>query len=303
MNRRVDSRRVNPLLVPLFVAVLGLNACADGGAIVASGTTGCGTQLTTPAGIWIGSGNFIGGGTTVGMISGGNLVVLQVTGDNPLNAPFVFRYYVGEYDPSTLAGTARVYNQFGRLLFANQELRIAVGGTLNVTVGAATTLMPMCPLTDGTLTPIFNRPSVTPDGDNLIVGTWQFEEPTQTGTYTLTYTMDATGNLDGTDTPTCTYLGRWRDPDPQRNLYRLEEMSLDSTVTGACDTDDPEFGPVNFVGDGYAGFAFILDPDPNQARFMWTVVANGQAAYFIRFNRTSAPPNLPPPTDDDDLDF
>lgn len=310
MSHRIE-RRMNPLLVPLFVAVLGLNACADGGAIVASGTTGCGTQLTTAAGIWIGSGSFIGGGTTVGMISGGNLIVLQVTGENPLNAPFVSRYYVGEYDPSTLAGTARVYNQFGRLLAANQELRIAVGGTLNVTVGAATTLMPMCPLTDGTGAPVYNRPSVIQDAVselpvNLITGIWQFEEATQTGTYTLTYTMSATGptngGIDGNDTPGCFYIGEWRDPDPQRNLYRFEEMSLSSQVTGACDTEDPEAGPVNFDGDGYHGFAFILDPDPNEARFIWTVVSNGQAAYFIRFNRTSPPPNLPP-NNDDDLDF
>lgn len=298
MSRQAD-RRVNPLLIPLLVAVLGLNACADGGAIV-SGGTACGVELTTPAGIWVGSGNFIGGGTTVGMISGGNLIVLQVTSDNPLNEPFVFRYYIGQYNPSTLAGTASVYNQFGRELDRNQELRISVGGTLNVTVGSATTLMPMCPLTDSTNAPIFNRPSVTQEDVDLITGIWQFEDVPQAGsTYTLTYTMSADNGLDGQDTSGCVYAGRWQNPNPLRNLYRLDQMSL-SGVGGACDTNDPEVGTVNFDGDGYNGFAFILDPDPNQARVLWTVVANGQAAYFIRFIRTSNPPNQPPPGDDDD---
>lgn len=295
------EKRLHPLLIPALVAVLGLNACADGGAIISQGEP-CNVELTSPAGVWIGSGNFIGGGTTVGMISGGNLVVLQLTGDNPLNIPFVSRYYVGEYNPFTLVGTADVYNQYGRLLESNQELRIGVARTLNVTVGAPTTLMPMCPMVDGTGAPVFDRPSETQEGINLIAGTWQFEETTQTGAYTLTYTMDATGNLLGNDSPPgCNYAGRWLDLDPQRehNLYRFDQMSLNSPSPGACDTFDPEVGPINFDGDGYNGFAFILDPDPNQARVLWTVVANGQAAYFIRFQRTSAPPNQPPPDDDE----
>jgi hypothetical protein len=283
-------------------AVLGLNACADGGAILSEGTA-CGVPLTTATGIWIGSGQFVGGGTTVGMIGGGDLLILQLTGDNPLNVPVTFRFYVGRYDVQTLTGTADVYDGGGRLLRANEELRIGVATTLNVTVGLATTLMPMCPLNDVTLTPLYDRSGVAQDGASLIVGTWQFEVPNATPPYTLNYTMDENRNLDGNDTPGCIYVGSWRSPNPLRNLYRIEDLSLTSQITGACDGFD-ESGTIPFDGDGYEGFAFILDPDPNQARILWAAVANGSVAYFNRFIRVSPPPDLPPPIDEDDeFDF
>ncbi len=297
------TRQVHPLLIPALLAVLGLTACADGGVVGGPGTGGaCGVQLTTPVGIWIGSGNFIGGGTTVGLIAGGDLVVLRLTGDNPLNTPIVGNFYIGRYNTTTLNGTAEVYDGAGRLVAANQPLTITVASTLNVTVGAATTLMPMCPLTDGAGVSLYNRPSVDLNGEPVIGGIWEFSVPNATPPYTLTYTTDDTGNLVGNDTPGCNYVGRWRGPNPERNLYRIEELSL-TGIGGACDGDDGSGQSIPFEGDGYEGFALILDANPVSAEILWAVTANGRTAYFNRFNRTGgsydlgAPP--PPPPDDE----
>lgn len=295
-------RHVNPVLIPFFLAVLGLNACADGGAIVAGGTP-CNVPLTTANGIWIGGGNFVGGGTIVGMISGGNIALLQLTGDNPLSVPNVFRVYTGTYTVAPgggLVGTADVYEGGGRLLASDQELRIGVASTLNVTIGPATALMPLCPLADGAGRLLYERPTVNQEEVNLLVGNWTFEASTDTGPYTLTYSMFADGGLNGSDTPGCVYDGRWRDTTiPARNLYRIEDMTLTNQVAGACDQVDTN-GTVVFAGPGYQGFGFFLDANPESAQLLWTVVANGSAAYFMSFNRVSPPP-APPPIDEDEF--
>lgn len=288
-----QTRKVHPLLlIPVLFAVLAMSACTNGGAIVSAGTGGCGTTLTSVSGIWLGSGNFVGGGTTVGMIANGDLMILQITGDSPFTTPIMFRFYVGRYNSTTLTGTAEVYDGSGRLLEANQPLSLNISGTLNVTIGAATTLLPLCPLTDGTATAVYNRPTLSADGVNMIAGNWLYSIPTATPPYNLTYTFDSNNLLTGQDDPGCVYNGIWVDPNLARNLYRIEQLSLFSGNAGACDGFDDQ-GTVEFEGGGYNGFAFYLDANPASYQLIWVAVANGRAAYFTRFDRTSAPPALP----------
>lgn len=302
-----QPRMPHPLLIPLLVAVLGLNACADGGAIVSGGATACGVELTTANGVWIGSGNFIGGGTTFGLVSAGNITVLRLVGENPLNTPVIGNFYFGRYNPQTGTGTAEVYDPAGRLLAANQPLTVTVAGTLNVTVGSATTLMPMCPLTDGTGDSLYVRPSIDLNDEPVIGGIWGFDVPAATPPYTLTYTLDDIGNLTGNDTPGCIYTGSWRLLNPARNLYRVENLELENQTPNACDGDDGTGGQsIPFEGDGYEGFALIMDANPVSAELMWSAVANGNTAYFNRFTRTGgsydlgAPPPPPPGEDNND---
>lgn len=298
-------RKAHPLLIPVFLAVLFLNACADGGAITTGGPGGCGTTLTSATGLWLGSGNFVGGGQTVGMIAGGDLVILQLTPDSSLTAPVIFRFYFGSYNTTTLSGIAEVYDGSGRLLAADQPLNITVAGTLNVTIGPPRALMPLCPLIDGTANLVYNRPSVTQGGVNLIVGNWLFEVPSAQPPYTLNYIFDGTNFLTGNDTPGCLYNGIWVDPNPLRNLTRINALSLTNQQPGGCNGEDGGGNVIQFEGDGYGGFAFFLDADPSSANILLTAVANGETAYFNLFTRVGASPLVPPSTPstpDDDFD-
>lgn len=306
------TRRLRPLRLPaLVLAFAGLAACADGG-VIGGGGGGCGVELTAVEGAWIGPGSFLpGGGTVLAMIAEGEISILQLVGSSPLNDPITERIYLGTYDPVTLVGSASEYNAVGSLVSSTREVRITITSTLNVTVGTAQTLLPLCPFSDNTGASLYDRDSVVEDevsgGEvNLLPGTYQLTIPAGANQdpYTLTYNFDGAGlggGLGGDDTLGCVYNGNWRDPDPEHNLYHLEDMTLSSV---GCDTSD-----TRFQGTGYRGHAYFLDATPFTANNLWTVVGNDQSGYFIRVTRESASPLPPPPTGgggnqfDDEDDF
>ncbi len=294
------------LRIMALAAVLGLAACADGGAIIAEGDP-CGVGAPTIAsenGIWISVANFLdppGGAITSAVLATlfeGELSMVRLDtsgGINPFLTPIVVNFYAGQYGQAG-SGSVRVYNAIGQAV-ATQPLIISRARTLNVSVGGQ--LIAFCPLSGG-VQPLYNRPSITEDGTNLVVGRWRYivppNPPAFPNEYRLDYDLGTTGALTGNDTTNCFYSGQWTDPDTNRNLYRIANLSLSAIPPGNCDGGDDEV-VFSFIGSGYIGYAFILPGNPDN---LWSVVANDDAAYFVPFTRDSAAPG-PPVGEDDEI--
>lgn len=287
---------LNHLLVMLArcvapVAALALGACTNGGAIsTGGGGKGCGMAITSPVGLWLGSGRFVGttpSDNVIGMIGPSDLVVLDVTGTDPLNAPLPGYFWFGRY-----SGTSGVFTKYagGGLPIGQGTLDIGLNAYLNLAMGSGSALISMCPISNSAGN-LYDRPTVNAAGEDMIVGGWRFKIGQ---TYQLDYVFDSGGFITGTDTQSCAYSGNWVADPQHKNLYHITGMSLTNGSPNACNGTDAQGNQVVFAGGDYNGLAMFFDTNVATApSTLWLAVANGKAAFFSKLTRSSTPPTFP----------
>lgn len=281
--------------------------------LLAGGVAGCiegdflgdqsGEPVESPEGIWMGSGQFVGGGELVGLIQDGRYVIVQRINEQPV------RFYGGEYEPdSTDTWSATQTRYTGGVADRNIQTTITASVTLNILAGNDRAILPLNYISE-----LADREASL----EIIADHWVSLE-SQTGG--LLVTIDDIGTLSSTNSDGCFFNADVSVIDPQQNLYRIDELELSEALPGDCAEQDAEGATIEFAGGGYRGYAAFMDNNPDNSDFLWLIAANDERAFLHTFGRESAvgggqnnnddgipgggndgiPPGAgPPPTDED----